>query len=131
MHDSLRRWPWFAIALAPYPLLYIAAANPGQVDAASLLPALAAAVAASLALLTLLRLLLGNWFQAGLGVAWLLLLFFSYGPVNARFDGAGGEADEGLAAVHWAADNLQLVHSAIWLLLLVLGWFHLTPSDWH
>ncbi len=122
MLDSLRRWPWFAIALAPYPLLFIAASNPGQVDAASLLPTLAAAVAASLALLALLRLLLGDWLRAGLGVAWFLLLFFSYGPVNTRFDVAGSAADEGLAELHWAAENLQLVHSAIWLLLLMLGW---------
>lgn len=122
MPDSPRHRPWFAIALALYPLLYIAAANPGQVSATSLVPALAAAAAASLALLALLRRLLGDWPRAGLGVAWFLLLFFSYGPINARFDGAGGEADEGLAAVNWAIENLQLVHSVVWLLLLALGW---------
>jgi hypothetical protein len=122
MADSTGRWPWYAIALALYPLLYIAAANPGQVDAGSLATVLAVAAAASLALLALMRLLLGDWLRAGLGVAWFLLLFFSYGSINTRLEGAGAEADEGLAAAHWAADNVQLLQSAIWLLLLALGW---------
>jgi len=122
MPDSLRRWPWFAVAFALYPLLYIAAANPGQVDAGSLVPALVAAAVSSAVLLTLLRWLLGTWLRAGLGVAWLLLLVFSYGPINGRFDVAGSEADEGVADLSWAAENLQLIHSVIWLLLLALGW---------
>jgi hypothetical protein len=122
MTDSIRRWPWFAIALALYPLVYIAAANPGQVEAGSLAPALAVSAALGLALLALLRWWFGDWPRAGLGVAWFLLLFFGYGPINARFGGAGGEADEGVAVVSWAAEYLQVVHSVIWLLLLALGW---------
>ena len=36
MYSSPMQWPWFAIAFALYPLLHIAAANPGQVEAPSL-----------------------------------------------------------------------------------------------
>jgi hypothetical protein len=122
MTDGFRRWPWFAIAFALYPLVYVAAANPGQVDAGSLVPALAVAAAVSAILLVLLRRLFGDWLRAGLGVTWFLLLFFSYGPVNAAFDGASADADEGVAVLGWAARNLQLVHSVMWLLLLALGW---------
>ena len=122
MPDSPSRWPWYAIAFALYPLVYIAAANPGQVDAGSLFPVLAVAGIASALMLALLRWLYGDWPRAGLGVAWFLLLFFSYGPVNAAFDGGGGDADEGASVLSWAAENLQLIHSSIWLLLLVLGW---------
>lgn len=124
MPESLQRWPWFAIALALYPLVYIAAANPGQVDAGSLFPTLAVAAVASTLLLVLLRRSYGDWPRAGLGVAWFLLLFFSYGSLNTAFDG-GGDADEGVAILSWATDNLQLAHCAIWVLLLALGWLWL------
>jgi hypothetical protein len=122
MPQGMQRWPWFAIAIALYPLVYIAAVNPGQVDPGSLLPALAITAAASAILLAFLRLLLGNWPRAGLGVAWFLLLFFSYGPLNAAFDGAGADPEARVAVAGWAARNLQLVHSTIWFLLLALGW---------
>ncbi|MBM4218392.1 MAG: LTA synthase family protein [Gammaproteobacteria bacterium] len=122
MPDGFRRWPWSAIAFALYPLIFIAVTNPGQVSAGSLVPTLAVAAAASATLLALLRLLFGDWPRAGLGVIWFLLLFFGYDPVNAAFDGTGGDADEGVAVVGWAARNLQLIHSIVWLLLLALGW---------
>ena len=70
MPETTTRRPWFALALVPYPLLYIAAANPGQVDAGTLVSVLAIAVAFSASLLVLLRIMLGNWLRAGLGVAW-------------------------------------------------------------
>ncbi len=122
MRDSLKQWPWYASLLAVYPLLYIAAANPGQVDRASFVLALASAVAASGLLLVGLRALLGNWSRAGLGVAWFLALFFSYGPLDAWYTGHRGDPDAALLTSSWTDDHLQLVHSIVWLLLLGLGW---------
>ncbi len=122
MIESLKRGPWFAIAFAWYPLLYIAAANPGQVEAASLAATLVAAAATSAALLVALRFVVGNWLLAGLGVTWFLVLFFSYGPLNAWYAGQAGDPDAAILATTWIDEYLQLVHSAVWLLLLVLGW---------
>ena len=36
LYSAPMQWPWFAIAFALYPILHIAAANPGQVDAPAL-----------------------------------------------------------------------------------------------
>ena len=74
MYSSPMQLPWFAIAFALYPLLYIAAANPGQVGQHARNRAVAG-TAASTILLVALRFLLGNWLRAGLGVAWCLVLF--------------------------------------------------------
>jgi len=125
MPESLRRWPWFAIGFALYPLLHIAATNPGQVTAGSL--ALACAIAAAVAslLLVALRFVLGDWSRAGLGVAWFTALFFGYGPVNALFGGPAGDPDTEVLAPTWLDANLHLVHSALWFLLLALGWIWL------
>ncbi len=120
------QWPWFALALALYPVLHIAAANPGQVEAPSLLLVAGATLAAALACLTLLRLAYGGWLRAGLGTAWLVVLFFGYGPVNVWLAGQGGVADEQtLIATSWSDGRVQAVQSAVWLLLLAFGWLWL------
>jgi hypothetical protein len=116
-------WPWFAIAFALYPILHIAAANPGQVDAPALILAFATTVIASAALLAGLRFLLGDWIRAGLGTTWFILLFFAYGPINAWMTGLGGVPDEQIVAeTAWSGGRLQIIHSLLWLLLLVFGW---------
>ncbi|HEU4516697.1 MAG TPA: hypothetical protein VFR77_05285 [Steroidobacteraceae bacterium] len=120
--EALRRLPWFAIAIALYPLLHIAAANPGQVEARSLLIVVGVAAAASIGLLILLRRLYGDWLRAGLGVAWLALLFFSYGPVNAMLARPDADPDVQTLTLGWLDSHLHAVQSAIWLLLLALGW---------
>jgi hypothetical protein len=125
MPEAWRRWPWFAIAFAVFPLLHIAAANPGQVGGGSLALVLAVAAAASAMLLVALRFLLGDWLRAGLGVAWFVVLFFSYGPLNAAVGRPDGDPDAVPMASGWLADHLQLVHSVVWLLLLALGWLWL------
>jgi hypothetical protein len=125
MNDSTRRWPWFAIALALYPPLHVAAANPGQVEGAMLALVLATVMAASVFLLVTLRFVLGNWLRAGLGVAWFVLLFFSYGPINAALGASDVDPDTATAVTSWSDAQLQLTHSAIWLLLLALGWLWL------
>jgi hypothetical protein len=117
------QWPWFAIAFALYPLLHIAAANPGQVEAPSLALVAGATVLIAVALLLLLRAALGGWLRAALGVTWFVLLFFAYGPLNAWIGGLGGVPEETLdTTASWSDGKLQLVHSALWALLLLLGW---------
>src|SRR5688572_22386333 len=82
MRESLKRWPWYAAVLAAYPLLYMAVTNPGQVAAADVMPVVAAGILAAAGLVALVRLFVGNWTAAGLGAAWVILLFYLYGPVN-------------------------------------------------
>ena len=82
MRESLKRWPWYAAVLAAYPLLYIAVTNPGQVAAADVMPVVAAGILAAVGLVALVRPFVGNWAAAGLGAAWVILLFYLYGPVN-------------------------------------------------
>jgi hypothetical protein len=116
------QWPWFAIAFALYPILHIAASNPGQVEAPALVLAVAATLVASSALLVALRPLLGNWIRAGLGTTWFVALFFAYGPLNAWMTGMGGEPDEQVMTTAWTGERLQVIHSLLWVLLLVFGW---------
>lgn len=123
LYSASMQWPWFAIAFALYPLLHIAAANPGQVDTPALVLAVATTVIASAALLAGLRFLLGDWVRAGVGTAWFVLLFFAYGPINAWITGFGGVPDEQLVTENaWSGGRLQVIHSLLWLLLLVFGW---------
>jgi hypothetical protein len=125
MPETTKRRPWFALALAPYPLLHIAAANPGQVDAGTLGLVLAVAVVTCGLLLVFLRVALGNWLTAGLGVAWFSILFFSYGPLNAALGQPDADPDGAQLAPSWIEEHLHLLQSAIWLLLLALGWIRL------
>ncbi len=123
MTSPALRWPWFALAFALYPVLHIAAANPGQVDASALVLAVVATLAAGSAMLLCLRPLLGNWLRAGFGVTWFVILFFAYGPLNAWIDGLGGDPDQQLVKdTPWNGESLQLIHSLLWLLLLGVGW---------
>lgn len=123
LYSAAMHWPWFAIAFALYPILHIAAANPGQVDSLALILTVVTTLVASSALLFGLRLLLGNWIRAGLGTTWFVLLFFAYGPLNAWMTGMGGVPDEQLVtATAWSGERLQVVHTLLWVLLLVFGW---------
>ena len=123
MYSPPMQWPWFAIAFALYPLLHIAAANPGQVEAPSLALVAGATLVIAAVLLLLLRAALGTWLRAALGVTWFVLLFFTYGPLNAWLGGLGGVPEETLdTTTGWSDGRLQLVHSAVWALLLLLGW---------
>lgn len=78
----MARWPWYVLVFAVYPLFYIAAANPGQVEASAVVTVAAVAALAAVATIGLMRLPLPSWQAAGLGAAWLIVLFFAYGPVN-------------------------------------------------
>lgn len=126
MYSAPMRWPWFAIAFALYPILHIAASNPGQVEASTLTLLVITTIVTSSVLLAALRMLLGNWIRAGLGMTWFIILFFAYGPLNASFSGLGGEPDMQLrAATDWSDERIQIVHSLLWFLLLLSGWLML------
>src|SRR5262245_53829397 len=122
MTDSLKRWPWYALVLAGYPLLYIAVTNPGQVESQDVLPVVAAGVAAAGLLVLLLRPVLGTWAAAGLGAAWLVLLFYLYGPVNEWWlDWVRSSLEQQAAVRTWYRAQPQLVQSIAWGLIGIGG----------
>lgn len=122
MQNALMRFPWFALAFAAYPLLYIAAVNPGQVEAPIVVLTAAAALIVALVSVALLRLPLGSWSSAGLGVAWLILLFFAYGPANEWWlDVVTAGAEQRSAGQRWYNRSPQVVHSIAWLALATVG----------
>ena len=122
MHSALTRFPWFAPLLALYPLLYIAVTNPGQTESGSVAMIAVVAIATSFALLAILRGALSTWSRAGLGVTWLCLLFYAYGPVNGWWlESVLAGIEQEAANPGWMAGNPQLLQSALWLVLLPLG----------
>jgi hypothetical protein len=122
----MTRWPWYAAVFAAYPLLYIAAANPGQVEAPTVALAAAAAAAAAGAAMLLLRWPLGSWGAAGLGAAWLAFLFFAYGPANEWWlDFVTAGVEQRAAGTQWYNRSPQLVHSVVWALIAAAGLYEL------
>ncbi len=122
MRDSLQRWPWYAAVLAAYPLLYIAVTNPGQVEAADVLPVVAAGSLAAVLLVALLRRIAGSWPAAGLGAAWVILLFYLYGPVNEVWiEWVRSGLEQQAAERTWYRAHPQFVHSIAWALLALAG----------
>jgi hypothetical protein len=122
MIESLKRWPWYALVLAAYPLLYIAVTNPGQVESQDVLPVVAAGIAAAALLVVLLRPVLASWAMAGLGAAWLVLLFYLYGPVNEWWlDWVRSSLEQKAAMRTWYRAQPQLVHSIAWALVAIAG----------
>lgn len=122
MLESLKRWPWYAVLFAAYPLLYVAVTNPGQVAAADVVPVVVAGILAAVLLVALLRPFIGNWAAAGLGAAWVILLFYLYGPVNEWWlDWVRSGLEQQAAARTWYRANPQLVHSAAWVLIALAG----------
>ncbi len=122
MRDSLKRWPWYAAVLAAYPLLYIAVTNPGQVEAADVVPVVAAGILAAVLLVALVRPFAGTWAAAGLGAAWVILLFYLYGPANEWWlDWVRSGLEQQAAERTWYRAYPQLVHSAAWALIALAG----------
>jgi hypothetical protein len=120
MRESLKQWPWYALVLAAYPLLYIAVTNPGQVAAADVLPVVAAGIAAAALMVALLRPLVGNWATAGLGAAALVLLFYLYGPANEWWlDWVRSSLEQQAAVRTWYRAQPQLAHSIAWAIIAV------------
>ena len=122
MHHLRTRWPWYVAMFAAYPLLYIAVTNPGQVTALDVVPVVIAGIATALALVLLLRLFIGNWAAAGLAAAWVVLLFYLYGPVNAWWiDWVRDALEDRAAEPTWYNAHPQLVHSIAWILFALAG----------
>jgi hypothetical protein len=122
MRESLNRWPWYAAVLVAYPLLYIAVTNPGQVAAAEVMPVVASGVLAAVGLVAFVRPFVGNWAAAGLGAAWVILLFYLYGPVNEWWlDWVRSGLEQQAAERTWYRAYPQLVHSAAWVLIALAG----------
>ena len=122
MQHLRTRWPWYVAMFAAYPLLYIAVTNPGQVAAMDVVPVVIAGVAAALALVLLLRLFIGNWAAVGLAAAWVVLLFYLYGPVNAWWiDWVRDALEDRAAEPAWYNAHPQLVHSVAWVLFALAG----------
>jgi len=122
MRDALKRWPWYAAVLAAYPLLYIAVTNPGQVEAADVVPVVAAGILAAVLLVALVRPFAGTWAAAGLGAAWVILLFYLYGPANEWWlDWVRSGLEQQAAERTWYRAYPQLVHSTAWALIALGG----------
>lgn len=122
MREFLKRWPWYAAVLAAYPLLYIAVSNPGQVEPADVVPVVAAGILAAALLVGLMRPFIGNWAAAGLGAAWVVLLFYLYGPANEWWlDWVRSGLEQQAAERTWYRAYPQLVHSAAWVLIALAG----------
>jgi Sulfatase len=122
MRGAMKRWPWYAAVLAAYPLLHIAVTNPGQVEAGDVLPVVAAGVAAALALVAILRPVMGNWTAAGLGAAWVALLFYLYAPVNEWWiDWVRDGLEQQATVSTWYNAHPQLIHSIAWVLVALAG----------
>lgn len=122
MREWSKRWPWYAAVLAAYPMLHIAVANPGQVEAGDVLPVVAAGIAVACALVAILRPVMGSWAAAGLGAAWIALLFYLYAPVNEWWiDWVRSGLEQKAAESRWYTANPQLVHSAAWALIALAG----------
>lgn len=122
MRESPKHWPWFALAFALYPVLHIAAINPGQAERSSVAIAVVVMVLAALAILLLLLAWLGSGFRAGLATTWILILFFSFGTISVWLQGLVAVPD-GLDFAMVEGDNsrIRVGQSAVWALLLLLG----------
>ena len=126
----MQRWPWYVPVFGAYPLLYIAASNPGQVQAGEVATVVAVGLLAAVALVVLIRPLVGNWNAAGLGAAWVVLLFYMYGPVNEWWlDFLRESFEQRAAGQHWYNTKPQLVHSVAWVLLAIGGVARIRRSD--
>ncbi len=123
MIDSGRKpWPWFAPLLGSYVPLHIAASNPGQVDAGEAAIVTGIALVVSGALVALVRPVLRNWSAAGLGAAWLILLFYGYGPVNVWWvDFANESLEQSVRGMRWLYGNAQPAHSLVWTVIACGG----------
>lgn len=118
----IKQWPWFAPVFAAYPPLYVAASNPGQAETSLIAMAAAVAAAGGVAIVMLLRPLLRSWTVAGLGAAWVVLLFFAYGPVNGWWlEFAINRVEQRAPGSGWLFASPQIVQSVLWALLVLLG----------
>ena len=117
--------PIFAPLLAIYPILHIAVSNPGQASLGTVTAALAAALGAVGLLLLLLRPPFGSWNRSALGVAVILLQFYTYGPVHTAVEAPFLEAVAGTAGfarlLAVFVPHLHQLLTLVWLGVSVLA----------
>lgn len=113
--------PLFALLLAMYPALFIAANNPGQWQLPSLAVALAIAAAAACGITALLRLFSPSWQHAGLAAAVAVAAFYAYGPVHSLLEEAALRAIERRSGFWIPAERLHLVLSSAAIALIALA----------
>jgi hypothetical protein len=122
MRDAHKRWPWFVPVFAAYPPLHIASSNPGQAENLLIASVVGVALLCALALLMALRLIFRSWAVGGLAAAWIIVLFFAYGPINEWWvDFATARIAQRGARIAWFYGNPQAAQSLVWILLVVAG----------
>jgi hypothetical protein len=102
------------ILLGLYPVLALFAHNISSLTIWTIYRPAVALLLATLILLSLARLILGDWYKGGLATSWLLILFFAYGQVftlirNFTFLGLRLGRDT--------------IFAVVWLILLAAGWW--------
>jgi hypothetical protein len=117
------RSPFHALLFAVYPVLHVAAANPGQVGARSMVLALTGALGGAALLLAALRVAFGSADRAALAFAVLLLALFAYGPLHSVIElelmDASERSSSGLLAER--ADWIHPILSSLFALATGLG----------
>jgi hypothetical protein len=117
VRDALKNWPWHALAFAVYPLLHLAVTNPGQADPAWVALSCVVAATAAASLVAAMRLSM-QLPAAGASAAWIILLFFAYGPINEWWiELLITGIERSLPGIGWFASSAQLLHSLVWLSL--------------
>ncbi len=86
MIKSDKAIPLFVPLLAAYPVLFLAAGNPGQVTLGTAAAVTAISVLAAVSAYALLRLMASSSLTAGYGVTLLIVMFFMYGQVSGWID---------------------------------------------
>ncbi len=86
MNNSGKAIPIFVPLLAAYPVIFLAAGNPGQVTLGTAAAVTAASVLAAMAAYALLRLVSSSRLTAGYAVTLLIVMFFTYGQVSSWID---------------------------------------------
>jgi hypothetical protein len=83
---SSLRVPPFLPLLAAYPVIFLATSNPGQVSWSLVAGVTAVSIASALLLFFLLRPLARSPTSAGVGIALIILMFFTFGQVSSWID---------------------------------------------
>jgi hypothetical protein len=117
---NLWQLPLYAWLAAVYPVVSIAARNPGQADGVTVATAVIVALAVASVLGAGFRFLSGSWSRAALAVLVTALVFYGYGP-------AGGLAELRLLGmtdgeeVGFFTAHSTLVLTTVFAMLLLLG----------
>lgn len=114
--------PLFVWILAVYPVLFIAAANPGQASWKAVITACAVALLAATVILALARMVMPSWKRAALVTALFIVAFFAYGPVHGALEeGALREIEAAGMAEEMPTGRYHFLLSCSALLVVLIG----------